>query len=626
MKTILKSAIIYLYLISSSVIFKSCTEEFLLGDRFLVKPPSVDINLDSLFQDSEKARGVLWNAYTTLYYGLNWDWSARGVKMGMGLSESLTDIYHSYLSWDAVNSLYYTGLYNSSTESKNSAYYFNDGESQWTGIRKAYIFLENIDKVPNMDNDEKARLKAEAKMIIACLYSDMFRHFGGLPLLKGTLNLNNGKDYISRSTVRETLAFITNLCDEAYEILPWQLSDDEYQKWNGRFTGAAAKALKIRVMLFAASPLFNDDTPYYKDYSESNDKLLTWLGKKDITLWNDLEEECKEFMDMLNKNPESFSLVQTGKYDDDFRDGYFKRGSRETIISTRIRDQVPGPPWGVWDANYYFLQSAAFYGSLNPTLEYLDLFPMSDGTPFDNSIWENKPKLKESQNPFANRDPRLAETCLVNGVSKKENRTAETWIGGRERANAAHSGGTGTGAGNYKFLFPVYITGVSLEAHWPYIRLAEIYLSYAEILNELYGPIPEAIEYLNKTRLRVGLKPIQEVNPSAVATKESMLSEILDERAREFGVEEVRIYDINRYKLENKYRQRLHGIDIYKSIETDPETQTATAYYTYDKYVISKRYIQDGENGTVYFNPKWYLSAFPIKEVNKGYLIQNPGW
>lgn len=602
----------------------ACTDELLVGDGFLEKPPSVDITIDTIFSNADNARGFLWNTYSSLYYGLNWDWSARGNKMNMGLKEALGDNFHSYLSWDNVNRTYYSGLYNSSQEGAHSAYDFANGEAQWTGIRQAWIFVENVDSVPDMDTAEKVRLKAEAKLIIACHYTDMFRHFGGLPLIKKAISWQEGKNLIYRSTARETVKFITDLCDEAYEVLPWQIPADDFDKWNGRLTGASALGLKIRALLFVASPLFNSDEPYYTERaSEANTQLYTWIGKKDMSLWTDLEGACKEFIRRMDAEG-GYSLVENpaspGKA---FRAGYFNRGTTESLISTRIRETIPD---NVWDGNYYFLQSATYYGSLNPTLEYVDMFPMKDGTPFDPTIWNDT--LAGGINPFADRDPRLIETCLVNEVSPIQDRKAELWVGGRERGGqegeaVVHSGGTGTGFGLFKFL----ITGQNLsgtEAHWPYLRLAEVYLTYAEVINELHGPTSEAFDYLNKTRRRVGLKGVKESNPSVVWDKDNFLEEVLKERACEFGAEEIRLFDMIRRKREQDFRKRLHGLDIFRY--RDEDGKVVSGKYIYKKYTIAKRYLQDGTDGKVYFNPKWYLSAFPLNEVNKGYLVQNPGW
>jgi hypothetical protein len=113
-----------------------------------------------------------------------------------------------------------------------------------------------------MEDAEKKRLAAEAKVIVASRYFDLFRHFGGLPLIKETYDVQPSYE-LPRATVEETVKYMVDLLDEAAATpeLPWDLGTDD-TNWQGRFTKAAAMGLKCKILLFAASPLFNDDEPY----------------------------------------------------------------------------------------------------------------------------------------------------------------------------------------------------------------------------------------------------------------------------------------------------------------------------------------------------------------------------
>ena len=525
MKTINKLILGLIILIAAV----SCTDDLKLGNNFLDKNSGSDITIDTVFSKSVFAQSFLWNAYSTLWFGLNYDWSNRGIKMGMGLQESMTDNFQSYLDWDNVNKVYYNGIYNASIESNTSAYNFIT-EGSWDGIRKGWIFIENIDRVPDMDAPTKALLKGEAKMIIACHYADMYRHFGGLPLLYKSFKANDDMK-LPRSTAKETLDFITNLCDEAQKVLPWTLPKDDVAKWDGRFTGGAALGLKIRMLLFAASPLFNDDVPYYTSKSyESIDSKQVWFGHKDPTMWNDVVTACDQFF-LLNSQDANggYSLV-TGDPQKAYRQAYFTRGNSESLISTRVRATVSYE----WDANCYYLQSLGHYGAASPTLNYGDLFPMADGTPFDKTVWNdtlgsykvNAPGDTTFIDPFANRDPRMYETCLVNNSSYK-GRNAELWMGGRERGSAPESGSAPTGMGVYKFIMDLTTaTSIGAPSQWPYLRLAEIYLSYAEALNQV-NRTAEAFTLVDQVRSRAGLKGLKDANPGKIWTQNSFLEDVL---------------------------------------------------------------------------------------------------
>jgi hypothetical protein len=254
-------------------------------------------------------------------------------------------------------------------------------------------------------------------------------------------------------------------------------------------------------------------------------------------------------------------------------------------------------------------------------------------------VWS---KFKDGEaltpDPFAGRDPRLYETCVVNGMPYRST-AAQCYIGGRERStgetayldghNPDPSGnGTGnfcTGIGNFKFNLGSTSSG-GLQGqnniHWPYLRLAEIYLSYAEALNET-GKTGDAFKYVDEIRARVGLKGLKDANPDKNWDKETFREEILRERACEFGMEEIRFFDMIRWKRDSDFRKRLHGLVIRRILDE----YNRPLGFSYQKVPLRKRYIQDNDDGKINFDSKWYLSAFNINEVRKGYgLTQNPGW
>lgn len=574
------------------LLLHSC-EELQFGNDFLEKEPSVDVTADTIFTSLELSERYLWGGYSTLPYGLNTNWSAKGNKLGMDILESMSDLCHSYLAWGGINELYYTGQYSASVEnsSPKTKYHFLQ-EQSWDGIRIGWNFIENATRIPDGSQSYIDQLKAEAKIIIALHYTDMFRHYGGLPWVNHAYTPTEETN-MPRMTARATVDSIVALIDEAIPDLLWEVDDPS--NWDGRFTAAGAMGLKARLLLFAASPLFNDDVPYLDGTAAAQN--MTWYGGYDATLWNDAMQASEELLDMV-ESMGGYGLVNTGNPRQDFQDAYYKRGNGEILISTRVRYQSPG--W--WNAEYYFYQSAGNYGTACPTKEYIDMFGMADGTPIDapGSGWD-------ASDPWANRDVRLYETALVNG-DVYQGRTAELWIGGRERQNANFKG-TASGFGLRKFLLERNnASAIGSVVHWPYLRLAEIYLSYAEAANEVNGgPTAEAYAAVNMVRNRAGLNDLP-----AGLSQEEFREAVLQERALEFGYEEVRWFDIIRWKREDLFTQTLHGVNT---------TDNGGGTFTYEVFELPPRYWQDN------WSPKWYLSAFPPDEINKNYgLVQNPGW
>lgn len=577
----MKKIILYCIIIVIVNFFSSC-EKFKLGGDFLSNPPDMtSINKDTIFSDIKYAERFLWSAYATLPWGIKNN-SCRDYL------ESLTDLVQSPPVGVGVgNVLYYDGLQTAETENASNGCKFNFYTSGgWNGIRICLIFIDNIDRVPNTDEAHKKLLKAEARAIIATHYSIMYRHYGGLTWINKDLPVTTLGQF-PRLTSIATLDSIVALIDKAIPDLPWCIYD--MTNWEGRFTKAGLMGLKARILLFAASPLFNDDSPYMD--GEAAQQKLVWHGSYDPNLWIKARDAAGELIAKVESEG-GYRIYSSGNPRKDFQNAYFTRGYGETLISTRT----------VFKADVSDYYGIVWYnGAADPTQEYVDMFPMANGKPITDPSSGYDPN-----NPYANRDPRLYETILVNGDIYR-GRTAELWIGGRERLSAGDQP-TFNGYGPRKFILDGDVaTLAGAIEQWPLLRLAEIYLSYAEAINEVNnGPNTEAYRCVNIIRNRVGLGNL----PTGLS-KVDFRECILNERACEFGMEEVRWFDIIRWKKVDVFAKQLHGMNITK----------VGASLTYQKFPLKVR------NWSIHWNPRWYLSAFPQKEILKNYgLIQNPGW
>src|SRR5690242_328799 len=342
---------------------------FNLGNQFLAEPPEVDITKDSVFNHAKYAKQFLYYTYETLHSGIGQSCCFDvGLLGDNSLLASLTDINQDQNDNNGAPSVYYyTGSYSAQVESQDYTSmkfnYISDGA--WRGIRNAYIFLENVDRVPDMSPEEKRRLKAEARTIIAYHYIRFFRNYGGMIWVNHSYAATENF-HLPRLTARATLDSTLALLNMAIPDLPFTLPNPG--KWAGRFTQAGAMALKIRLLLFAASPLFNSDQPYLAGAAST--KKLTWYGGYDRSLWDSTIVACKAFLQKNEQEGNPYHLVNTGHPQEDFRDGYLYRDSPELLV------QVQKNYKGGRGANGY-PTSLINEGVGTTTDNYVKMFPMA---------------------------------------------------------------------------------------------------------------------------------------------------------------------------------------------------------------------------------------------------------
>ena len=659
----MKKIITYFFLGCFSYVVSSCSD-LAFGDSFLEKAPGVDVTVDTIFSSKLYADRALNSAYSTLRTGLtvhanngNFEYQQAGNKLGWDNLDALTDIINSHCNWGGVYQVYYNGSYSSESENENSTHasstkmgFYPNQDVTWRGIRKAYLYLENVDRVPDMSETEKTIRKGEAQMIIACQYHELLRHFGGVPLLYSSVDTSNSLDIdFSRKTFEQTVEFIINSCSDAAKKLPWRVAAVD----DGRFTAAAALGLKIRVLLLAASPLFNANEPYLaanqptggnagKISAADIDKMV-WYGNYDRKRWERVVEACEEFFLENTRNGNVYHLVEAETPDAEgyrkaFSGCYADRYNSEILIATFRNLRTFGDSYH----RMYFGPSTDTDGNTgrgyaggSVTLDYVDMFPYATGERASYNEWieENGSIGTLDNNPFTGRDPRLYETVMIAG-DHFQSRPAEMWIGGQERGAESNGGRAPSGFCIRKFLWDYnQLTFHDRPANYAYLRMAEIHLAYAEALNET-GQKSKAYKELDKVRNRVGLPDMSDallhrlqsgkVLPSyaecALEGDAELREEILDERARELAFEEVRWFDIVRWKRADVFKKELHGLDITIA-DGSLSAGNLKLNFPQPKVESVSRYWQDN------FSPKWYMSAFPSNEINKGYgLLQNPGW
>ena len=683
----MKKIFIYLFALGITTgFFTSCVDEVNIGNAFLEKSPGVDVNIDSVFSKAEYTRNFLWSAYGQLYCTYT-----SGNMMNGAPIDVLSDSYHCYVSWGGPKQSYYPGgLTEDAQDTDNGNYvgkfsystkspsYDADGRvSIYETVRKCWQIIENIAFVPDMTDEEKSRLRGEAYTIMASRYYDAFRNFGGLCLVDKAYEVGEGFTN-GRASAWDTVEFIDGLLQRAIDEpgFIWNIPDADIGQWSGRLTKASAMALRAKVWMFAASPLFNSEEPYlYYDKKPTGleTELHVWFGQKDPTLWNRCLQYCNDFFDMNAANGNYYQLIQPATQDEaGYRTAYrraYRYRNNETrhekifdvhptqYLSDEVIDGQRVNSWG-WGWAGFALDCYRQGGAV-PTNELMECFGMQDGRNFPYMDVYGPGNNPTGVDIFANRDPRLYETIMVPrqslpaGFDYAGKNYVDSWEGGAmyfDKNNFGDAGSDDCASHYRKFKWMLDYQDNRMNDEYigvSYIRLAEMYLIRAEARAET-GDFMGALNDLHVVRSRVGLGRIEAMNPTLNLTsnKDNLIDEILRERNCEIGAEcGDRIYDMIRRKRQDLFTKPLHEIRVYRldasgqrlpleqvnadgtkeSIDLRWDPSTPWPKFEYEKPQIvngARRWWEPG-----YWTNKWYLDPVSRIEIQKGYgLTQNPGW
>ena len=655
-----------LVLAMTSGIFTACVDDINVGDAFLEKAPGVEVNIDTVFNKAEYARNFLWSAYGQIYCTYT-----SGNMMNGAPIDVLSDSYHCYVQWGGpIQSYYPGGLTEDAQDTDNGNFqgkfsYSTKGGldsdaggrvSIYETVRKCWQIIENIDRVPDMSESEKSCLRGEAYTIMASRYYDAFRNFGGLCLVKKAFPV--GEDFTEgRSTAWQTVEFIDSLIQCAIDEpgYRWNVPDADLGQWSGRLTRASARALRAKVWMFAASPLFNNSEPYMtytKKPTGFESEEHIWFGKEDPSLWNRCLQACNDFFSDNDATGSYYQLVQPTSQDEAGYRTAYRRAYRYRNDATHHEKLFDAHPtltlsdggWG-WGWRGFALDCYRQGGAV-PTNELMECFGMQDGRNFPYADLYGAGKNPQGIDMFAERDPRLYETMVVprhdlpagfdyNGVNFND-----PWVGGcLENNSNFNSNADDVASGYCKFKWMLdYKGGSRYDDEYigvSYIRLAEMYLIRAEAKAET-GDLKGALDDLHVVRSRVGLGRLETMNPSLNLTsnKENLINEILRERNCEIGAEcGDRLYDMVRRKRQDLFTKPLHEIRIYRLDSAGKRMTGDTQYkageswpkFEYEKPEISIGHRRWWDPG--YWTNKWYLDPVSRIEIQKGYgLTQNPGW
>ena len=535
---------------------------------FLDRAPDLNLDEEKVFTIYENAQRYHADIYSHLIDGFNRLGNYQPVPMSSASDES-----DSYMGWHGTQTLNF-GSYDD-VDNQIFNYY--------SGIRKANIFLSKLDVIPFPNESSKNHLSGEAYFLRAFYFFEIIKRYGGMPIITDIL-IPGDNLIFPRNSYKDCVDYILADCEEAIKLLPVTSPDNEL----GRATKGAAMALKARMLLYAASPLWE-------------------LEITNANKWQLAADAAKAVIDLKDEdgNP-AYELYDKGNGADDYERLFFTRrnnGNKEVIFHKHQGTvDFNNQQINVWAPKGDGFEGT---GSVAPTQNFVDLFEMGNG-----KLINEEGSGYDPNNPYINREPRFYKTILYNGAVW-QGITVETFVSpdlnqslnGKHRKILAEY--TSTGYYVRKYLPEEVKTKTTVRAYhdWIYFRLAEMYLNYAEALNEAQGPTTEVYAALNAVRSRSGV-----VDMPAGLDKEEMRERIMNERAIELSFEEHRWWDARRWKKGAEW----FGGEMYEMyIVKDGGT------LTYTVKPFETRVYRD------YMD----LYPIPISEMNKNPLFQqNPGW
>ena len=462
--------------------------------------------------------------------------------------------------------------------------------SAWDGISYCNLVLDEFSNCtfPEYTEDEHYQQEMflyknyrwEARWARAFFYFELVKRYGSVPLKTKHMTANEANS-LPQVSADSIFQFIDTECDtieDSIIVNYGDLGDMAYYKGQtGRANKLAAMALRARAALYWASPLFNP----------TNDKSR-WL--KAAQLSNAVIAEARQ---------EGMGLLPD--YSKLFNKDSYKDGIKEIIFSRRVAAS------NAFEKYNYPIGMENAGGGNCPTQNLVDAYEMTNGKAIDEAGSGYDP-----QDPYKNRDARLAMTVAVNGEQWPNAAALETFEGGANSSSVTY--GTPTGYYLKKYINQGTIiakTGSNSFAHaWVVFRLAEFYLDYAEAALNYTGSgyvAPEGLPMTAAQAIDVVRTRAKQPNMATGLDFEAFKKKYENERFVELAFEGHRFFDLRRWKEAPEYLKTIRGMKI---------TRQDDGTMKYEEQTIDTRT----------WNDKWYLFPLPQKDVLNCNYKQNDGW
>ncbi|MBD1420889.1 RagB/SusD family nutrient uptake outer membrane protein [Sphingobacterium chuzhouense] len=596
-----------LFLTAISFIFFSsgCQKDF------LDKTPDEDLTIEDVFSQHRYAESFLTSVYAQLP-----DESNMSDNPGRNPFVAATDEMN--ITWAyAFSHAMVSGAWGPSNMPVNIWSFM------YEGIRKANIFLENVDNVPLsppvFTETVRNRWIGEATFLRAFYHFMLMRVHGPVPIADHSFQLTDDFLELRRRPLEECVAFVVTESERAAELLPIRVaSNSEY----GRITRAVALALKARVLLYAASPLWNGN-PDYARFTD-HEGLRLFPTAYDAEKWYRAYVAAKDCIDQTETGGYEIFRLNNSDPAKACQDLFLLPYNNEIFFARNI-----GPSL-LFERSSGPLSHGGF-SAYAPTQEIVDAYEMANGErPILGYNGDDSPIINPASgysesgytttahpsghypagvhNMYANREPRFYAHIHFSGSIWRD-RQIQFWRTGLDGRGAGGQNYTSTGYLIKKFSDP----NVDVPANrtvlktWVLFRLGEQYLNYAEALNEFEGPVADVYTYVNQIRKRAGMPPL----PDGL-TQQEMRERIRHERRIELAFETHRYFDVRRWKIaETVDNKDVFGMNIQGGTSLQDNA-------FYQRTRVETR---------IFTAPKHYLWPLYQSEIDKNHnLVQNPQW
>lgn len=563
--------------------------------------------------------------------------------MGHGTNETMLSS-----ACDESQFIHGYGLQNvvASDPTQSAIYWYDNGacpfkwRDKYKGLRYVNQFISQIDNVPEKLGFDNKVMKGEALFLRAYMYSQLVRGYGGVPIVEQVYELDQVEDMkIPRNSLKECLDFITTDLDMAAELLPLSHNDKNL----GRITKGAALALKARMYLHLASPLF-----YNQSYPADLQPLLTYEGDQ-TDMYNKAKAAAQAVFDLGIYNLIDCTQGTTTNWEigKNFQKIITDKNNSEKILTRQFLANL-------WTNNAVIQNGPNGYhnwGGNTPIQDLVMDFEYADGT-----MTKGLREVGSSTtvNPYLNREPRFYGTIGYDGskwgrdrpadvknidpynelqcgtYEVTENGSKRNFFGVDTRKGPIEDWNGGYTGYYMRKIIDEAVDGQNFaqEVPWNYIRLAEVFLIYAEACIEL-NQLDAATSKLNELRARIGMPDVKTTLTSrgSAYTQESLRNFLRHERRVELAFEESRYYDIRRWMIAPQVmNQKLTGISVLGQLKPGAD---GSLPYRYDEtkynYTWTVADFTSRENRN--WKDKMYFAPITRDELKRNdKLINNPGY